>query len=321
MRTYAAALFAAAAQAKMSQLDFDFMHWIGKFNKKYDSIEEYEARLINFARNDEFIKEANSRRGRSYKAGHNKFSDFHDEEYEAMLGLKQVNMPEIDLTINEVDISNLPESFDWRDEGMVTAVKDQGSCGSCWAFSATEAVESAWMINGGDETIMAPQQLVDCSWAEGNNGCNGGWYFWAYDYLKGAKLQTESSYPYTARDGTCSYDESDGVTNVSSYGQTRGTSDNLARLAQQPVNVAVAAGNNVFRNYSSGVITEDDGCPKAIDHAIVAVGWGVENGTQYYIVRNSWGEGWGLDGYVQIATSDGYFGVCGINSYVYYPTL
>lgn len=111
------------------------------------------------------------------------------------------------------------------------------------------------------------------------------------------------------------------MTEVASYGETTGTSANLAQLAKQPLNVAVAAGNSVFRNFSSGVITEDDGCPRLIDHAIVAVGWGVENGVQYYIVRNSWGTGWGLDGYVNIATSDGRFGVCGINTNVYYPTL
>ena len=130
----------------------------------------------------------------------------------------------------------------------------------------------------------------------------------------------ESDYPYTARDNSCKYDASKGVCNVPSYGQTRGTADNLARLAQQPVNVAVAAGNNVFMNYQSGIITTSEGCPTSIDHAIVAVGWGEENGTQYYIVRNSWGSGWGENGFVRIQTSSG-AGVCGINQYVFYPNV
>lgn len=95
----------------------------------------------------------------------------------------------------------------------------------------------------------------------------------------------------------------------------------MAALAQQPVNVAVSAGNDVFRNYAGGIVTATDGCPKRCDHAILAVGWGVENGVQYYIVRNSWGDGWGEDGYIRIATSTGPLGVCGINEYVYYPTL
>ncbi len=282
MRAFAAALAGTAVSAEMmTQMDYDFMHYISKFNKIYKSIEEYKMRIVEFKKRDDFIKEANSRYGRSYKAGHNKFSDFTDEEFDKMLGIRMPHTDEAeeDFVANDVDISNLPTAFDWRDKGMVTPVKDQGSCGSCWAFSATEAVESAWMINGGAETIMAPQQLVDCSWSEGNNGCNGGWYFYAYDYLKNAPLQTEASYPYTAKDGDCVANAADGVTTVSSYEQTKGTAANLKALSIKPVNVAVAAGNDVFRSYTGGVITADDGCPVRIDHAIVSVGWGVdENG-------------------------------------------
>lgn len=153
-------------------------------------------------------------------------------------------------------------------------------------------------------------------------GCNGGWYFWSYDWLKDNKTMREADYPYTAKDGTCRYDESKGVTNVSSYGRTFGRNANKNAILRQPVNVAVAAGNDVFRNFSSGVITASSGCPVRIDHAIVAVGWGVtEDGTEYYIVRNSWGESWGENGYVNLATTGSVLGTCGVNEYVYYPTL
>jgi len=131
-------------------------------------------------------------------------------------------------------------------------------------------------------------------------GCDGGWYFWSYEWLQTHYTMKESDYPYTGKDGNCHYEESKGVTKVSTYGQTKGRSENLARLQQQPVNVAIAANNNIIFGYESGIITVDQPCPTELDHAIVAVGWGVEKGIEYYIVRNSWGTGWGEDGYVRI---------------------
>ena len=205
---------------------------------------------------------------------------------------------------------------------MVTDVKDQGSCGSCYAFSAVEVIESMWLISGKSETLMSPQQIVDCTVAYNNDGCNGGWYFYAYDYLKTHKLMTEYSYPYMGEMTLCQYDKSDGVTRVRAYGEVvGGTTANLIRLdSWGPLNVAVSAGNNAFMYYDSGIITVDDECPTYVDHAVVAIGYGVENGVQYYIVRNSWGSGWGEDGYVRIQTSSG-SGVCGINQAVYYAAI
>jgi len=136
----------------------------------------------------------------------------------------------------EVDISALPSSWDWRTQGMVTDVKDQGNCGSCWAFSGVEAVESAYAIGGGDLIVMSEQEVVDCTlYPETENmGCSGGWYFWAWDWLADHKTMKESDYPYTSgstgKETACAYDESKGVTNVSSYGRTWLKESNLARL-------------------------------------------------------------------------------------------
>ena len=329
MKTFATiALFGGMAAAKtMSQSDYDYMRYVSEHNKHYDSVEEFEMRKALFIAVETFIRRANQTSS-TYRAGHNKFSDWTQEEKDKLLGLKNVQLPEVFEVADEVDTANLPESVDWREEGKVSPVKDQGNCGSCWAFSTIEAVESALAIaTDSDPLIQSPQELVDCTLdpVTYNDGCNGGWYFWSYDWLKDHYTMLESDYPYTSgstgNETSCMYDEDLGVTEVSSYGQTKGADANLARLAQQPVNVAVAAGNNVFMNYQSGIITSRDHCPTRIDHAIVAVGYGVEDGVQYYIVRNSWGTSWGEDGYVRIATDGGKKGVCGIDQYVYYPTI
>ena len=318
MKTFAASLFAAVASAEMmTTIDYKFMSYISQQGKMYATVEEFLARKDIFAAFDEHVESVNNNPNSTYTAAHNQFSDMTEAEFSRVLGLKGAVERDV---VEDVVEANYPSTWDWRDQGKVTAVKDQGSCGSCWAFSSIEAIESAWMIAGNDEVIMSEQELVDCSSSTGNAGCNGGWYFWSYDWLKNNYTMKESDYRYTARDGTCQYDASKGVTKVSSYGQTQGTSSNLAQLAKQPVNVAVAAGNNTFMGYSSGIITTSSGCPTNIDHAILAVGYGEENGVQYYIVRNSWGTGWGESGYVRIQTSSGR-GVCGINQYVFYPTL
>lgn len=323
MKTFAASLFAAVTSAElMTSMDYAFMRYVSSHSKMYQTVEEFNLRKAAYALVDEHVQRVNSDPTSTYKAGHNRFSDWTPSEWDAILGLKDMPKPDFEPVVEEDEevALNLPTAWDWRSKGMVTPVKDQGSCGSCWAFSSIEAIESAWLIAGNEQIIMSEQELVDCSSETGNEGCNGGWYFWSYDWLKTNFTMKESDYPYTAVDGNCNYDASKGVTEVSSYGRTIGTNKNLAQLYQQPVNVAVAAGNAVFGSYQSGIVTADAGCPTQIDHAIVAVGWGEENGVQYYIVRNSWGEGWGEDGYIRIATSGG-LGVCGINQYVYYPTL
>ena len=176
------------------------------------------------------------------------------------------------------------ESLDWRDvKDVVTPVKNQGQCGSCWAFSATEAVESAYVIAGNKQVIMSPQELVDCAkgFIRNNHGCKGGWYYWAYDWLEKHMTMSIESYPYvsgeTMKATKCQYNADEGVTNVSDYVEVNpDTKDIKAALELGPVNVAVAAGNDVFRNYKSGIITAADNCPTSIDHAIVAVGYGYE---------------------------------------------
>ena len=215
MKTFAASLFAAVASAEMmTETDYKFMSYISQQGKMYATVEEFLARKDIFKATDAHIESVNSNPNSTYTAGHNQFSDMTEAEFSRTLGLRGAEEREV---VADVVDANYPSSWDWRAQGKVTAVKDQGQCGSCWAFSTIEAVESAWMIAGNDEVIMSEQELVDCS-TDLNQGCSGGWYFWSYDWLKTNYTMKESDYKYTARDGTCQYNASKGVTMVSSYG-------------------------------------------------------------------------------------------------------
>ena len=254
MRTFATALFASVASAKIeSMMEFNFMRYVSEHSKIYETVEDFNFRQELFAEKDAFINSVNEDLTSTYTAGHNQFSDWTKEEFDATLGLKGMEIPEDMEEDDEIDVNgNLPTSVDWRTEGMVTPVKNQGSCGSCWAFSSIEAIESAWMIKGNEQVIMSTQELVDCtkSPVTQNNGCGGGWYFWSYDWLKTNKTMKESDYPYTSgrtgRETACAYNKKEGINKVHSYAQVKGTNKILNRLGKQPVNVAVAAGNSAF---------------------------------------------------------------------------
>ncbi len=326
MKTFALATLAAVSQATlMTEMDYTFMKFITKFGKFYETVEEFNMRREMFVASEQKIAELNSKNSSS-KFGHNHMSDYTDEEYHKMMGLDQDILPESQLFPFRAQEGANSSPIDWRTLGKVTPVKDQGQCGSCWAFSATESTESAWMIAGNDEVIMAPQELVDC--AKGvfsNHGCNGGWYYYAWKWNQDHMTMRESDYPYTSgttgTETACAYDESKGVTFVTDYQQVaEDTASIKAAIEQQPVSVAVSAGNDVFRYYTSGIVTEADGCPTRLDHAIQAVGWGSDNGQDYYIVRNSWNTTWGNQGYIYIGTAEGK-GVCGINQAVWFPSV
>lgn len=254
---------------------------------------------------------------------HNKFSDYTEEEYKKMLGLVAVptTKGETRHVSNSVD---LPETVNWVTAGMVNPIQDQGQCGSCWAFSAAASMESAHAISSGTLLKISEQQFVDCSSAYGNNGCSGGWYMWAWNYAKTMSMDSETSYPYTSGTtktaGTCNVDTSTQELKDVSYAKVDEDTDSIkSAIAQQPCSVAINATSRAFSNYSSGVLSVSQCGGTNMDHAVAAVGYGVENGEGYYLVRNSWGTSWGDAGYVKIAQASGK-GACGINQMVYYPT-
>ena len=237
--------------------------------------------------------------------GITKFADWTDEEFQAILN----HHMEDDLPVmEEVDYDGIvtEDSFDWREhEGMMTPIKDQGSCGSCWAFASNEAHESAWAIKTGELLDLSEQELVDCSRPYGTHGCLGGWYFYAWDYVKEVGgLSLQEDYPYTGRDETCKT-VSQRHAPIKGYKKIA-KNDNAFKAAIIEEPVAVALDASKWSSYKGGVFSN---CVSGTNHAVDAIGFDGEA----WVIRNSWGARWGENGYMRIALGD----TCGIEQYIY----
>jgi len=303
----------------LSHLKAQFMSWLQAHGRNYITAEEFEARFDAWRENHNFIQTHNSL-SKTSTVGHNQFSDRTDEEMKALNGF--VNTKKFDRSSRVY--SKLPkttvDSIDWVELGAVTGVKNQKSCGSCWSFSATGAMEGAHQIKTGDLVSLSEQQLVNCSHKQGNLGCMGGMMDGAFRYAENNMMETEESYPYQGwtLDNACLADSSLGVVSVSGFTDVTPMDSDalLAAIAQQPVSVAIEADQKAFQFYQSGIITEN--CGTNLDHGVLAVGFGVDNGTQFIKIKNSWDTTWGEDGYVRIAVTDG-AGMCGVNSQPSFP--
>jgi len=302
-----------------SPIDSAWTQWKQTQGKSYGNNSEEQYRFGVFTQNYNKVNAFNAR-GELATLALNKFADLTQAEFSNMyLGYKKPAFMKSSM-VARFDTSNLKSGVNWVTSGAVGAVKDQGQCGSCWAFSAVAATESANYLDRQLSSVpsYSEQQLVDCAGGSyGNQGCNGGLMDQAFEYIKTHPLANESDYPYTGRDGTCSY--TSGTGQVSSYTDvTPNSPDQLrAALNQQPVSVAIEADSFVFQLYSSGVITSS-GCGQQLDHGVTAVGYGTEGSTDYFLVRNSWGASWGDEGYVKIGASSS--NVCGILSQPSFPT-
>ena len=221
--------------------------------------------------------------------------------------------------------ADLPASVNWTAAGAVTPVKDQAQCGSCWAFSTTGSVESAWFLAKGTLPSVSEQQLVDCSTAEGNQGCNGGLMDYAFEYIiKNKGITTEAAYPYTATGpNTCVAAGKPVAATLSGYKDVPVNSETALEtaIAQQPVSVAVEADQSVFQFYSGGVM--DSACGTQLDHGVLAVGYGTLGGKEYYLVKNSWGASWGANGYILLGRGAKFnpSGQCGLQMAASYPVV
>jgi C1A family cysteine protease len=222
---------------------------------------------------------------------------------------------------------SLPAEIDWVAEGAVTGVKNQGQCGSCWSFSTTGAVEGAWFLAGHPLTSLSEQQLVDCSTAQGNQGCNGGMMDQAFEYIiQNGGICAETAYPYTATQGTCASTNCSSVAHISSYTDVQPNNETALMIAvsQQPVSVAVEADGLDWQFYMGGIVT--DSCGTNLDHGVLVVGYGTSYTGQpqdYWKVKNSWGSSWGEQGYIRLGRGSKFapHGECGILMDPSYPVV
>jgi len=284
-----------------------FSSWTITHGKTYGSVDETVLRFNNFkntlnriSANNEYVK----MRGSGATFGLNKFSDLSPDEFAQTVLMKPFTPVSAD--VKEANMLtpriSAPATYDWRDKGAVTAVKDQAQCGSCWAFSVTENVESVWILAKGannNTLALAPQQIVDCDTSDA--GCDGGNPPTAYDYIVSAGgLDDEKDYPYTAVDGTCAFKPASVVAKITGYKYaTTGDEGTMASnlVSWAPLSICVDA--RYWQDYSSGVLTEWQ-CDWVVqlDHCVQAVGFDTSASTPYWIVRNSWGTDWGLKGYI-----------------------
>ncbi|KAK1359899.1 Cysteine proteinase [Heracleum sosnowskyi] len=313
-----------------------FEWWSKKHCRTYNSngLEiEKEKRFEIFKDNLKFIDEHNSG-NRSYRVGLNQFADLSNEEYRSIyLGTRTDAMRRFVKSQNGVfsnryavrngDDGMLPESVDWRKRGAVTPIKNQGSCGSCWAFSTVAAVEGINKIVTGDLISLSEQELVDCDKSY-NLGCNGGLMDYAFEFIiSNGGMDSEADYPYRGVDSKCDpARKKSKVVTIDGYEDLPPNDEKALKkaVAHQPVSVAIEASSRALQLYSSGIFTAT--CGTALDHGVVVVGYGKEDGLDYWIVRNSWGKNWGENGYFKIErnVANTLAGKCGIAMQPSYPT-
>jgi C1A family cysteine protease len=303
----------------------DFNDFQVKFNKRYESLEELRNRFEIFKENAIEIYNHNKNENKTFTLAINQFTDLTRDEFVHYYvnGLNDIQSYGCDVYTAPSNVL-LPSSIDWRQKGAVSSVKDQGQCGSCWTFSSTGAIEGSWAISKGQLLDLAEQQLVDCAtgFKYGSHGCNGGQMEGAFKYVIENGQCTESSYPYTAKDGTCQKCQ---ASVKMSHCYDVKPNDQLSlksAVSRQPVSVAIEADTFYFQSYSSGVLTSDK-CGTKLDHGVLVVGYGSENGNDYWLVKNSWGTSWGDKGYVKIGRSDSTNdpGICGIAMQPSYPVV
>jgi C1A family cysteine protease len=333
-------VFEFGGENKLNYFD-EFNNFINKYEKKYNQ-EQFNYRFIIFSNNLFKIKNHEF----NFELEINEFTDLTEEEFKGFitnnyLGKTKTIRPNNEVirkTLRPINYNKascqsfvpsknttlLLNELDWRQLGAVTLPKDQGKCGSCWSFSASGAMEGAWAIKHGELISLSEQHLIDCSTGYNNNGCQGGLMDSAFEYvIDSGGMCSEAEVPYEGKQHLfCK--KCNTVVNINSCVDV--TPNNQVHLKEAvsigPVSVAIEADTSVFQFYSSGVI-DSVKCGTNLDHGVLIVGYGTENGKDYWLVKNSWGLNWGDGGFVKIARSSSVNdeGICGIAMQPSYPVV
>lgn len=300
----------------------EWEEWKKLYSKSYSADDEFYRRNVWWS-NLKFVEEHDAET-KGYQVAMNQFGDLDPKEFaEIYNGYRSKPVRHGDKFISTVPLSALPTTVDWRTKGYVTPIKNQGQCGSCWAFSATGSLEGQHFNVTGKLVSLSEQNLVDCSGAEGNHGCDGGLPDQAFQYvIKNGGIDTEATYPYQAHDENCRYTSANIGSTCKSYVDIPSKSESDLQAASAtigPISVGIDASHLSFQLYHSGVYHSYICSQTSLDHGVLVVGYGVYEGKDYWLVKNSWGTNWGMDGYIMMSRNRD--NNCGIATEASYPVV
>ncbi|CAH8490511.1 unnamed protein product [Schistosoma margrebowiei] len=318
------------AQQLNSQYDEIWKLWKFKYNKTYSINDEIKRKLI-FMNYVTKIHQHNLRYDlglESYTMGLNQFCDMNWNELKTILFphrfinnhplLWNDNNEELTLLSH---ISYIPLKWDWRDYGLVTPVKDQGMCGSCWAFSTTGSIEGQFAKIYKKSISLSEQQLIDCSYLYGNHGCHGGTMDQSFNYLKKYPIESEFDYPYKGVKSSCHFHLSKGIIKIKKFIDLPTKNEKILQKAVYhygPISVAIDASFD-FVLYKSGIYESKYCSSSLLNHAVLVIGYGTEHNKDYWLIKNSWSDKWGMNGYIKLRRNK--HNMCGIATNASFPIL
>jgi len=295
----------------------EFSQFVAQYSKEY-SKDEHSYRQKVFLENIKKYEEHNRNKENTFKMGVNEHSDKTEEEFASIMFMRPISADSLKRMYGNIKVDNttrskdpLPTSFDWREKGAVAPVKNQGSCGSCWTYSTTGNIEGVNFLKYNKLVRLSQQQLIDCDKECGtdpvdgtkycDSGCHGGWMMTAFQsIIKQGGIDTEESYDSFGKTNGCEFKADKIGAKLSSWKMLSNEEDTLAQQLIETGPISVAFDASPIMWYSSGIVTGRSCNPKTMSHAVLLVGFGEENGKKYWIVKNSWGSGWGEKGYFRI---------------------